>query len=678
MAGNSVSSDSRSPFSRAESGVLWVLWLTYGSFYFCRTNISAAIPGIEAEFGFTKTQIGLILGSLKLAYGFGQLVNGQLAEKISARKLLTIGMLTSALLNVIFGFGASVYFLLFIWACNGYFQALGWTPCMRVTANWFPVEKRGRAVGIIGTGYQATAAITFVVAGFSAQWLGWRGALYVPAILFALSCVHMLVFLKEEPPEPRQSASEEAAPPKPRNTNSIGQNILLTLTNPWLWFLALSLGLLNACRYGFLDWGLAHLIETQGGNVGKSALKYAVLPLGGIAGAFLSGWVTDRWFGGRAAPAIVVLLLALGVLTLIYSKSGGGWRKHHPAHHAAGRYWILHLRPAGSSRWYSAYGSGPRRRGRRGGWIRQFHGLHGRFLRRCAYGSDRGRKRLASRAHLLGQLRLCRRHHQRLSLEQTLRRKRIQIIMRVIFIGAGRGSRLMPTTENEPKCFAQVQGTRILDWNLRAFAKNGIDDICFIGGYLIDTVREAYPHFTFRHNDNWENNNILASLMYAEDLMDEPFICCYSDTLYSANLIAGLAASEHEITLSVDTGWVERYADRTEHPADDAEKVTAENGVITRIHRGIDSAEAWGEYTGVANFSVTGAQHLKQHYHRCRAKFAGQPFREAKVFEKAYFIHLLQEMVEHGVDMHHTDTSGEYIEIDTQQDFEYAQTNWKH
>ena len=248
--------------------------------------------------------------------------------------------------------------------------------------------------------------------------------------------------------------------------------------------------------------------------------------------------------------------------------------------------------------------------------------------------------------------------------------------MRVIFIGAGRGSRLMPTTGNEPKCFARVRDKRILDWNLEAFARNGIDDIAFIGGYLIDTVRAAYPQFTFRHNDDWPNNNILASLMYAEDLMDEPFICCYSDTLYSANLIAGVAASDHDITVSADTGWAERYTDRTEHPADDAEKLTAQNGVVTRIHRGIDVAEAWGEYTGVAKFSVAGARQLKEHFARCRAQFAGRAFREAVVFEKAYFIHLLQDMIEHGVKVHHVDTASEYIEIDTQQDFEYAQTNW--
>ena len=320
MTESNTSSNSREPYHKAEVGVMWVLWITYGSFYFCRTNISAAIPGIEEEFGFSKTQIGLILGGLKLAYGIGQLVNGQLAEKFSARKLLTVGMLTSALLNMAFGFGTALYFLIFVWACNGYFQAFGWTPCMRVAANWFPVEKRGRAVGIIGTGYQATAAFTFVLAGYSVQHFGWRGAFYVPAILFGLCCIHMLIFMKEAPPQVHESSSEQEPIPGIQKTGSVGRNIMLTLTNPWLWFLAVSLGLLNACRYGFLDWGLAHLIETQGGEIGKSALKYAVLPLGGIAGALLSGWVTDRWFGGRAAPAIVVLLLALGGLTLVYSK----------------------------------------------------------------------------------------------------------------------------------------------------------------------------------------------------------------------------------------------------------------------------------------------------------------------------------------------------------------------
>lgn len=248
--------------------------------------------------------------------------------------------------------------------------------------------------------------------------------------------------------------------------------------------------------------------------------------------------------------------------------------------------------------------------------------------------------------------------------------------MRAIIIGAGRGSRLMPTTADTPKCFAEVQGKRILDWTLESFRENGIDDIAFIGGYRIEKVREEYPLFTFRHNDNWENNNILASLFYAEDLMDEPFICCYSDILFTPAIVSGLLGSDDDIALSVDTEWLSRYEHRTQHPSDDAEKVTVENGLVTRVHREISEDDAHGEYTGVARFTTDGAEQLRKRYHQQREDFAGQPFREAKVFEKAYLIHLFQDMIEAGTQMAHVDNPGGYIEIDTQEDFEYARQNW--
>lgn len=249
--------------------------------------------------------------------------------------------------------------------------------------------------------------------------------------------------------------------------------------------------------------------------------------------------------------------------------------------------------------------------------------------------------------------------------------------MKVIIIGAGRGKRLMPTTADTPKCYAEVAGKRILDWTLKAFADNGLVDVCFIGGYKIDRVKQDYPHFTFRHNVDWENNNILASLMYAEDLMDSPFICCYADILFTPEVVRRLLPSQADISLVVDTQWLDRYTDRTDHPPTDAEKVTVYNGQVTRIHRGIDTSEAHGEYIGVAKFSTAGARLLREHYHRCRRVFAGKPFREAAVFEKAYLIHLFQEMIEAGVPMAHVDTPGGYMEVDTQQDFELARQLWR-
>lgn len=249
--------------------------------------------------------------------------------------------------------------------------------------------------------------------------------------------------------------------------------------------------------------------------------------------------------------------------------------------------------------------------------------------------------------------------------------------MKGIVIGAGRGSRLMPTTADTPKCFAEVGGKRILDWTEAAFAANGLKPLVFIGGYRIEVVREAYPHFTFCHNDRWPDNNILASLMYAAEHMDGGFVCSYSDILVRPEVIRDLLAHPADLALGVDVHWKDRYAERTQHPPDDAEKVTVANGRVTRVHREIPEAQAHGEFIGVAKFSAAGAKRLKEHYRLCHEAFSGKPFREAKVFEKAYLIHILQDMIEAEAAFAHVDTAGGYMEIDTQEDFELARRDWR-
>ncbi len=299
-------------FPRGERQVVWLLWATYGSFYFCRANIAAAVPGLEHDLSLSKAQIGAILGGLKLAYGVGQFINGQLAERARPRLLLALGMFGSAALNAVFGLGTGMYFLLFVWAANGYFQALGWTPCMRVAANWFPSTRRGRAIGIIGTGYQLTGALTFVIAGWSAETFGWRGAHLVPAVLLALFGVMTLVLLREAP------EGVARGPGAPASRSAWRETLAVTVANPRLWLIALALAAVDATRYGFMDWGVSHLMEVQGETIGKSALKYAVLPLGGACGAYFAGWASDRFFAGRRVPVLFAMLVLLGSLAAVY------------------------------------------------------------------------------------------------------------------------------------------------------------------------------------------------------------------------------------------------------------------------------------------------------------------------------------------------------------------------
>lgn len=246
-----------------------------------------------------------------------------------------------------------------------------------------------------------------------------------------------------------------------------------------------------------------------------------------------------------------------------------------------------------------------------------------------------------------------------------------------IIIGAGRGRRLMPLTEDTPKCYAEIGGRRILDWIRDSLHEAGIHRIAFVGGYLMDRIRADYQDFIFYENRQWPDNNILASLFHAEPEMHGPFLCSYADILYKPSVVQRALESPHDITLVVDTAWRDRYSRRLKHPEQDAEKLLAQGPRVARIERSIPSEQAHGEYIGVARFSAEGAATLRGHYHRARQEYNGRPYREAPSFQKAYLIHLYQDMIERGVPIHKVDTAGDYMEIDTTEDYELAQKEWR-
>lgn len=248
--------------------------------------------------------------------------------------------------------------------------------------------------------------------------------------------------------------------------------------------------------------------------------------------------------------------------------------------------------------------------------------------------------------------------------------------MRGIVIGAGRGRRLMPLTDDVPKCYAEIGGRRILDWALEALRSAGLSDIVFIGGYRIDRVRADYPSLRFRHNAAWEQNNILASLFHAEPEMGDGFVSSYADILYTGAAVQRLVQSRADIALLVDTDWRERYRPRTEHPETDGEKVRLSGGLVVEVNRAIPPDQAPAEFTGVAKFSPAGARLLIEHYHRARTAVDGRPFGKAATFTKAYLIDLLQHMLEAGVPMEAVETHGGYYEIDTTQDYALARRGW--
>jgi choline kinase len=248
--------------------------------------------------------------------------------------------------------------------------------------------------------------------------------------------------------------------------------------------------------------------------------------------------------------------------------------------------------------------------------------------------------------------------------------------MRPVLIGAGRGSRLEHRTDELPKTLVPVMGRPMLEWILDALGEAGFTkkDIVFVCGYRADVLRARYPEFTYVENKDWENNNILESLLCARDYLGEGFVSSYTDIVYRGSAVRDVVAAPHDKVLVCDTDWRRRYVRRTKHPETDAEKMRADGDRVVEVSRTIKSAEASGEFIGVAKFTPAGARELIAAYEDAKVHCATLGDRP---FQKAYLIHLWQRMIDGGATFHRVDTPGGYMELDTLEDLSLAETWWQ-
>lgn len=321
------------------------VWITYFAFYLCRYNMPMVTGEMGNAFSWDKSQMGIIFSSLLLMYAVGQFVNGQLADRFGGRLIASLGVLGSVSMNMAVFLVTlllspdttnprTILLLVAVfWGANGFFQAMGWTPMVRIMAHWFSSENRGRVMGFMGTCYQFGAAfswfLAFFIVTYYVQRMGgdWRAAFWVPAGLFAIVGVIFLVYIRNTPEDvglPAVEADDHSEIILVGKTqHTIVQNIARTLRNPYIWIVALTFFLLDVNRYGFVNW-LPDFLAESGESIGvggfgfKEVMKRIIHPLAGSAGAVTAGWATDHFFKGRRAPVIALLMTLLGVSSIIF------------------------------------------------------------------------------------------------------------------------------------------------------------------------------------------------------------------------------------------------------------------------------------------------------------------------------------------------------------------------
>tara|TARA_B100000959_G_scaffold225037_1_gene239018 strand:- start:3777 stop:4532 length:756 start_codon:yes stop_codon:yes gene_type:complete len=251
--------------------------------------------------------------------------------------------------------------------------------------------------------------------------------------------------------------------------------------------------------------------------------------------------------------------------------------------------------------------------------------------------------------------------------------------MNAIIVAAGMSKRLREFTADRPKCMVDINGKSLFDWQTETLSKSGISKINVVVGYKKEWFMNNEYHYF--ENKDFQNNNILHSLFYAEKAMDSGFLFSYSDIIYEGNIVKQMLSSAADIAVAADTSWISHYEGRIEHPIEEAELLFSEDGkTVSLIRKNADHEKAFGEFIGMAFFSERGAKVLISVFSELKEYYAKNPaksFHTAKTFKQAYMTDMIQELVNRGYLVDIVGVSGRWAEIDTSWDLEVVRKKWK-
>ena len=159
------------------------LCATYGLLYLGRVNVSVVLPLLAQDLNLSLAEVGALGTVFFWFYGLFQLVSGELGSHVSPFRIVSLGLLATAVINLVFSFQSSLIVMLILWGMNGIAQSGGWSPMVRILAERLDPREIKRASTLMPFGYVIGTAVTWTLIGAVVAGGDWRIGFRLPGLL---------------------------------------------------------------------------------------------------------------------------------------------------------------------------------------------------------------------------------------------------------------------------------------------------------------------------------------------------------------------------------------------------------------------------------------------------------------------------------------------------------------
>lgn len=340
--------------------IFGITWLIYASYYLTRQSFSVAklAFGDDPSVTMDRADYGLIDSAFLTTYMLGQFVFGPLGDRFGPRRVLLSGMSLSVLTAVVCGFSTTLVAFVVLAVLQGIAQSTGWSNVSKAMSSWFSLRERGRVLGWWCSHYTLGGAFGLWFAGWAMDHWGtvrsagtgtpipyWPAAFWAPAALLSVVAFVSWLLLRNRPedvglpsieqyhgePETLVDEEDRIAPAPEGSWKIVGE----VLASPSIWMLAISYFSIKLTRYAFIFWGPKYVEESLGSSASVSTMTAMAMPVGGVVGVIVCGYISDKLFASRRAPVIILSLLLAAPMMLV------GFRPIHDVWAMAGFFFLV-------------------------------------------------------------------------------------------------------------------------------------------------------------------------------------------------------------------------------------------------------------------------------------------------------------------------------------------------
>lgn len=295
----------------------------------CRNNIGYALDGMSETFQMTATISGLVGGIFFIGYLLLQIPGGNMAQKLSAKKIITYSMVAWSIVSISIGFIQSGVQLIIMRFLLGLSQSMIYPTTLILIGKWFPLKERARAIGYWSIGATISNFVVGPLSGFLVDSFSWRMLFVIEGLPVLLVVPLWVKAIAETPNEAKFLSDTE----KEYLLTELKNDEMITtstsgeigtwkdaLKDKYVWILTIVFVLNNVFNYGLSIWWPQLANSLTGTSYTVVGLLSTIAPLLGLIVMFVVSNHSDKT-GERKNHAGMVLVVS-GLALLISAISG--------------------------------------------------------------------------------------------------------------------------------------------------------------------------------------------------------------------------------------------------------------------------------------------------------------------------------------------------------------------